>query len=147
VFRRAKLGLVLMLAIVAGCFHATVETGLTPGTETIEKPWAASFIYGLVPPSTVNAASTCRSGVARVETKQSFLNGLVHGLTFGIFTPMTIKVTCAASRAEIPSARDLAIRAGSAPATWSAVFASAANAAAVQGSVDVVIVKNDNEQN
>ncbi|NNK65052.1 MAG: hypothetical protein HKO98_17750, partial [Gemmatimonadetes bacterium] len=31
-----------------------------------------------------------------VETQHSFLNGLVAGLTFGIFTPMTITVTCGA---------------------------------------------------
>lgn len=84
-----------LLVVGAGCYHAVVDTGLTPGTQVIEKPWATGFVYGLVPPSPVSAMATCRSGVARVETKHSFLNGLVGGLTFGIFTPMTIKVTCA----------------------------------------------------
>ncbi len=35
--------------------------------------------------------------MAIVETEQSFVNGLVSLLTFGIYTPWHIMVTCAAS--------------------------------------------------
>jgi hypothetical protein len=89
-----------LLAIVAafslfGCYHATVVTGLKPSTETIEESFAASWIYGLVPPSTVATEAKCPNGVAKVETQLSFLNQLVGALTFGIYTPMEIKVTCA----------------------------------------------------
>ena len=87
--------LVAGAVVLAGCYHATINTGLPPGNQTIEKPWAAGFVYGLVPPSTVEAASECANGVARVETKLSFLNQLVAGITLGIFTPMAIQVTCA----------------------------------------------------
>ena len=87
---------VLVLA-VSGCYHATIETGLAPSTQTVEEPWAAGWIGGLLPPSTVETAAQCPDGVARVETKHSFLNGLVAILTGGIFTPMHIEVTCAAS--------------------------------------------------
>ena len=46
----------------------------------------------------------CTHGVAKVETQQSFVNGLVGIITFGIYTPMEIKVTCAAgSSSMIPS--------------------------------------------
>ncbi len=69
--------------------------GVTPSTETIHEPWANSWIYGLVPPSSVETASKCTSGVAKVETQRTFLNGLVGILTLGIYTPMEIKVTCA----------------------------------------------------
>lgn len=88
--------IVAALAFLAsGCYHATINTGIAPGTQQIHQPWAKSFVYGLVPPETVEAMETCGpAGVARVETLQSFLNGLVAGLTFGIFTPMTITVTC-----------------------------------------------------
>lgn len=37
----------------------------------------------------------CPKGVAKVETLMSFLNGLVSGLTLGILTPWSIRVTCA----------------------------------------------------
>ncbi|MFI5209457.1 MAG: Bor family protein [Gemmatimonadales bacterium] len=79
------------------CYHATIETGAMPDTNsTIEQNWASGWIYGLVPASTVSAAAKCTSGVARVETQLSFLNQVVSFLTLGIYTPMSIKVTCAA---------------------------------------------------
>lgn len=90
-----KLVLVLAVLFLSGCFHATVNTGLAPSAQTVEKPWAMSFIYGLVPPATVETMAQCPSGVAKVETQISFLNGLVSAITFSIVTPMTIKVTCA----------------------------------------------------
>ena len=83
------------LFLLAGCYHATIDTGLAPGHKTVEM-WKHSWIYGLVPPSVVEAQSECENGVAKVETQQSFLNGLVNVLTGGIYTPMTVIVTCAA---------------------------------------------------
>lgn len=81
--------------VLAGCYHAVIETGRPAGAETISIPWAHSFIYGLVPPKPVNAASTCPNGVSRVDTQHSFLNGLVAAITFGLYTPIQIDVTCA----------------------------------------------------
>jgi hypothetical protein len=84
------------LIATAGCYHATVETGATPSSLVIDKAWASSWIYGLVPPSTVSTANKCPNGVAKVETQHSFVNQLVGFLTAGIYTPMQITVTCAA---------------------------------------------------
>lgn len=81
---------------LTGCYHATVETGATPSTVVVDKSFASSWIYGLVPPSTVSTSAQCPDGPARVETKLSFVNQLVGFLTLGIYTPMQIKVTCAA---------------------------------------------------
>ena len=98
----------LLATVVAlsGCYHATIETGLPPGTQTLEQPWASSWVYGLVPPETVETASRCPNGVARVETRQSFVNGLVGMLTLGIYTPMEITVTCAGPDAPDQAAQD-----------------------------------------
>lgn len=85
----------LVLVMTAGCYHATVETGLPPSPETVEVPWAHSFLYGLVPPSTVNVAQECPAGVSRVETQLSFVNQLANFITFGLYSPMTIMATCA----------------------------------------------------
>ena len=42
--------------------------------------------------------------MAKVETQLSFVNGLVGLITLGIYTPMNIKVTCAAGgSAMLPS--------------------------------------------
>jgi len=85
--------------LCAGCYHATVETGAAPSTEVIHQPFASSWIYGLVPPKTVEAESKCPNGVSKVETQHSFVNELVGILTLGIYTPMEIKVTCATAGA------------------------------------------------
>lgn len=83
------------LLAIAGCYGASVDTGRHPSNKVIKKPFAACWIYGLVPPSTVETAAQCPSGVARVETRLSFVNQLVGFLTLGIYTPMEIVVTCA----------------------------------------------------
>lgn len=93
--RIRRLSVALLLIAAAACYHATVDTGLTPSTVVVDKSWASGWIYGLVPPSTVETASKCPRGAAKVETQHSFLNMLVAGLTGGIYTPMSIKVTCA----------------------------------------------------
>ena len=102
---RYLLTLASLLSIgLFGCYHATIDTGLTPSTEVIEQSFASCWIYGLVPPSPVATMTKCTHGVAKVETQQSFVNGLVGIITFGIYTPMEIKVTCAAgSSSMIPS--------------------------------------------
>ena len=98
--RRLRSVTVLAAAFaLSACFHAVVETGRPAGTKVINKPWAMSFIYGLVPPPVVNTASDCPGGVSKVESQISFLNGLVAALTFSIVTPMTITVTCAGGAA------------------------------------------------
>ncbi len=90
-------GVLIAALLSAGCYHATIDTGRAPSMDTIVRPWANSWVYGLVPPQTLETAQRCQSGVAKVETMHSFLNGLVGALTFGIYTPMTLKVTCAQS--------------------------------------------------
>ena len=80
---------------LAGCYHATIDTGLQPAPETVEKKWASGWVYGLVPPSAVSTAAKCSGGVAKVETQLSFLNQVVSLLTLGIYTPMEIRATCA----------------------------------------------------
>ena len=92
---RNVVGLLVVFLSTVSCYHATIETAATPSTVVIEEPFASSWIFGLVPPKTVSTAAKCRGGVAKVETQQSFVNGLVGILTFGIYTPMSIRVTCA----------------------------------------------------
>lgn len=88
--------LIASLLMLGGCYHATVNTGLAPSPVRIEREWAGGWIFGIVPPSAMDAVGRCPDGVARVETQLSFANQLVSYLTFGIYTPMSIEVTCAA---------------------------------------------------
>lgn len=92
--------LVLLTLTTAACYRATVDTGLTPSGETVENSWAHAFIGGLIPPATVETAARCPAGVARVTTELSFLNALANAVTWGLYSPMTIKVACAAGAGE-----------------------------------------------
>ena len=95
--RRNALALCTLL-LSSACYHATVVTGATPSAVVYENQWAHSFIAGLIPPSEVETASKCPSGVAKVETQHSFLNLVAQALTASLYSPMTITVTCAAGR-------------------------------------------------
>lgn len=87
-----------MLALfTTGCFHAQVTTGLPAGDVVWEDAFANSWIGGLVPPKMIDGGDVCDSGVAMVDTDLSFVNQVVGVLTAGIYTPMRIRVTCAAS--------------------------------------------------
>ncbi len=86
----------LIAALSTGCFRVTVNTGAAPSETKIDKQWAPSFVLGLVPPPVVEAKSICTQGVASVVTERSFLNSLVSGLTYNLFTPMHTTVVCAA---------------------------------------------------
>lgn len=95
---KKRLSLVLIGVLASsGCYHATINTGRQPSGQMIERKWAHSFLYGLVPPSTVETAQQCPNGVARVETQLSFLNQVANFITLGIYSPMTIQVQCASS--------------------------------------------------
>ncbi len=82
--RLSQVAVVASLVALAGCYHATIDTGLTPSTVVIDKSW-------------IETAKKCPQGVAKVETQHSFLNQLVSALTGGIYSPIAIKVTCAQS--------------------------------------------------
>ncbi len=89
----------IAVAVIAlfstGCYHAVVETGRPMSMEKVEKKWASGWVYGLVPPKTVETAEKCPNGAARVDTQLSFANQLVNFLTLGIYTPMEVVATCA----------------------------------------------------
>jgi hypothetical protein len=92
---RRSLAVVAATLLLGGCYHATVRTGINAGPERIHRSMASGWLYGLVPPSTVEAERDCGNrGVAVVETQLSFLNQLVSSLTLGIYTPMAITVIC-----------------------------------------------------
>src|SRR5690348_3634977 len=93
--RLAKAAVVCGAVMLSACWHATIDTGLAPSNQVVEKQWASAWIIGLVPPSTVETKAKCPHGVSKVETQLSFVNQLVAFLTLDIYTPMSIKVTCA----------------------------------------------------
>ena len=80
--------------LLAGCYHVTVVTSAAPPGTHVNKEWQNSFVYGLVPPQELDVKDQCPQGVTKVETERSFLNGLVSALTWSIYTPLHVEVTC-----------------------------------------------------
>ena len=116
----------LLVLPLAGCYHAIVETGQPASATVIEDKWASSFLHGLVPPDVVETASQCPEGVARVETQHSFLNMVAAAITFGIYTPMQITVTCAAGGSPEPGSATIEQRESATHALQAAVDHAAA---------------------
>lgn len=128
--------------ILTGCYHQVFNTGLTPATTGVTKSWHPTYLFGLVKAAPIDVRSTCPSGVALVSTRMTFPNGLVGGLTLGLFTPHEVKVVCASSSAALPvvERRILAAAASSDDATR--MFADAVALATATGRT-VAIVMND----
>ncbi len=91
----------LLAALVAatalsGCYkvdYVDIAPNASPGE--VHTVWAHGVIYGVVMLSDVNAKELCGAdNVYDIETKVSFLNGLVMQLTFGLYSPATATVTC-----------------------------------------------------
>ena len=135
--RSIPLAAALIAVMGSGCYRATIDTGLIPSGQTIEQPWAHSFIAGLVPPATVETASRCPNGVARVETQLSFLNMVANVVTFGLYSPMTITVRCAAPRDD-DNYQELRVAGGSSSTTAVSVFNEAVQQAVRSGEPIVV---------
>jgi hypothetical protein len=137
--RPRSLAFLASLTVLVGCYHATIDTGAKPSTTVIENHWASGWIFGLVPPKTVETAAKCPNGVAKVETQLSFVNQLVSLLTLSIYTPMDIRVTCAEGPA---ASMSLIIPATAPTATWQLVMTEAAIQAAASDAAVYVQVTN-----
>lgn len=107
-----RLSLLATALATAACYHQVVTTGRPAGTPVIEKPWTSTFLFGLVPASEINTAAKCPGGVATVETQQTFVNGVVGVLTLGIYTPVSVRITCASRSASLPGAREIRVGEG-----------------------------------
>jgi hypothetical protein len=95
----APMGCMLLLS---GCFHQVVQTGRAPSPTVVDKPFVATWLWGLVAANEIDIRKECPTGVAVVETEQSFVNGLVGVVTLGIFVPQHVRITCAMGTASLP---------------------------------------------
>lgn len=88
-------GVVVAALLLSGCFHQVVNTGRPAGATKVDKPWTSTWIFGLVEAPPIDVRQECSGGVAIIESKFSFMNGLASMLTLGIWTPVHVTVTCA----------------------------------------------------
>lgn len=135
--RRGMWRLVLFAWIIGmtGCYATSIDTGRPQSTKVIRKPYAACWIYGLIPPPTVQTAGGCPNGVAKVETQHSFLDMLIGGITLGVYTPIQIVVTCAEeSHSDLdPQEADITVALNAPPDEVRQAFARAADEAVRTG--------------
>lgn len=94
--RRTLAGIIIAAAALSGCYRVTVISSAQPSPTVVDKPWQHSFIYGLVPPSELETKEQCPSGIAKVEVQHSFVNMIAAIATSSLYTPISVKVTCAA---------------------------------------------------
>jgi hypothetical protein len=92
-------GLLLLLVALPGCHRVIIDSGLEPAPEIYPEEWNLAFAAAIYP-ARVDASQWCGGRYARVETQQSFLNGVVAAITSSIITPMDVRVTCAAGGPE-----------------------------------------------
>lgn len=119
------IALAAVCLVTSACFHQIVQTGRTPGTTVVSKPWTNTFIFGLVAATPIDVSKECPNGVATVETQMSLVNGLVSFITFGLYTPHDVKVTCAQGRAGLDGLREINVAQGASKAQLDAAFAAA----------------------
>ena len=86
-------GVLLCSTLLTSCYTYTSVVGEgAKGNQEVTK-WNHYVIYGLAPVG-VSDSKAMAGGASNytVTTRQSFVNGLVSGLTFGIYTPTTTTV-------------------------------------------------------
>ena len=104
----AVLATAATLVCMTGCYHQTVNTGLSPAPGPVINKTAGVSFWGLSG-AEVDATRECPNGVAVVETQQTFLNGLIAGLTLGLYTPQTVSITCAAGNNPAPGGLEVSV--------------------------------------
>ena len=80
--------------LLTSCFSYTSVVGIGAQGTSQTTNWNHYVIYGLAPIE-VSDSKQIANGTENytVHTRQSFVNGLVSAITFGIYTPTTTTVT------------------------------------------------------
>ncbi|MBE7630333.1 Bor family protein [Tenacibaculum piscium] len=80
--------------LLTSCYSYTSVVGEGAKGNSQITEWNHYVVYGLAPVGVSNSKQMA-SGAKNytVHTRQSFVNGLVSALTFGIYTPTTTTVT------------------------------------------------------
>lgn len=92
-----KIAMASLLAILAsGCTTQTYLMANGGNSTASYNKMQPFFVSGIGQEQEVNAAEVCDGAdkIAKVQTQQTFLNGLLGNLTYGLFTPRQIRVYC-----------------------------------------------------
>jgi hypothetical protein len=99
--RLAPLGLCGLVALgLTGCYKVQVNANPSVARGVESSKTVNFFIFGLVGQPTLDVRDFCGGGeAATVQTSATFINGLLGGITFGLWTPRTVTVSCTAGKA------------------------------------------------
>lgn len=88
--------LFLAMLLCSGCYTTKLEFANTgSGNVEVERRMQQTFFWGLVSPGHVDVDRACKGGeVKAVKSQVAGLGLLANWLTAGIWTPMTVKITC-----------------------------------------------------
>ena len=92
-----KIAIASLLAILtSGCTTQTYLMANSGNSTPSYNKMQYFFVSGIGQEQEVNAAEVCDGAdkIAKVQTQQTFLNGLLSNLTYGLFTPRQIRVYC-----------------------------------------------------
>jgi hypothetical protein len=95
---RLTLGALLIVSILSGChkiyYHRAAPMAANKNSATVNE-WHHDGVFGLVEFSDPTDLKTyCSGSWKSVETENSFLTGLVSGVTYGLYTPRMANVMC-----------------------------------------------------
>lgn len=92
-----KLSIVAMAILLASCTTQTYIVSDQVGASVPSHDKMQHFFaQGIVQQQEVDAQSICNgsNNVTKIQTQQTFLNGLLNVLTQGIYTPRDMRVYC-----------------------------------------------------
>jgi len=91
-----KLIIVGLIAATSGCATQSFVVNENRNAEPTKEVMQAFFVEGIGQEQEIDAADICGSPdlVSKVETHQSFLNGLLSFATAGVYTPRQATVYC-----------------------------------------------------
>jgi hypothetical protein len=90
----------LLAASLSGCYRQVIvfDAAESTGSPTVTQ-WRHGVIGGLFMfGNPLDASRMCGGKVTKVQTSLSVINFIVSGFTGGIYTPVTVKVWCGASK-------------------------------------------------
>ena len=89
---------VMCAALGAGCFKVTYQNPMLQPNGVVHEGTSGFFILGLVGEERIPAYQMCPGGVSRIQTGQSFVDVLLHIVTFMIYTPRSYEIECGGMR-------------------------------------------------
>ncbi len=89
-----KIALLLVVMFTfSSCYVHKAVVGEGAQTGVVEKAKQHNFVYGLASGKTPDTQEMAKGAKDYdVETKITFIDGLINSLTFGIYTPSTVEV-------------------------------------------------------